>query len=378
MFNRIVLKLIRAFFLVWHGLSGRGPRPVPPPESVRSVLLISTTGLGDTVISTPAVAAARRAWPEARLALMVHRRWASLLEACPHVDELVVYPGKFRRVFSLVRRLRSLKPDLVLILHANDPDIVPLAYLSGGRFLAGWATSRLAFLLDRKVEYPDKRRPFIERRLDVVRAAAGPLTGSGEELFIPEEKRKWAAEFWRGAGLADGERLVILNPGGSLQAKQWPAGHWRELIGRFAGAGCRTALFGSPAERVYLEELAGTAPGEPPVVVTRGEVLEAAALLERALVLIGPDSGLGHTAAALGVPMAILFGPDSPAASGPYLTRSPSVVLRAEASVCPELGRCKRKECRPNRCMEEITPAIVWSALERNLEISLDSGAEMQ
>ncbi|MEW5725417.1 MAG: glycosyltransferase family 9 protein, partial [Thermodesulfobacteriota bacterium] len=263
---------------------------MPAPSAVGTVLLVSTTGLGDTVMATPSFAAARESWPHARINALLHRRWADLLAACPHLDEIIVYPGKFRRVVSLVRRLRRLRPDVAVILHGNDPDIVPLTWLSGAGFIVGRSTSRLAFLMDKTVDLTDPGRPVVEKFLDLIQAAAGPVAPRGEEIFLSDQSRVWAEEYWREKGLGPGEKLVALNPGGSRQAKRWPDEHWRSLMDRLhRRTDTRLALFGSPGEKAYLEGLVWGLEGPEAFVVTRPRLSEAAALLARAEVLVAPD-----------------------------------------------------------------------------------------
>ncbi|MFH1090775.1 MAG: glycosyltransferase family 9 protein, partial [Pseudomonadota bacterium] len=363
-------------------------RPRPRPDRIRQALLVSTTGLGDTVISTAAMALAREVWPKAKIYALVHRRWASLFRVCPFLDGLVVYPGKFRQVRSLIRRLRELNLDLAVVLHANDPDILPLVWLSRARQIVCRDTTRFNFLVDTPVSFPDPSRHIAERRMDLIRAAGlgpaevrrggaaqadGGLRSRAPALCIPEETRSWADEYWKDQGLRAGEKLVVLNPGGSRQAKRWPGGHWRELIRLLSGRpGLKTALFGSPAEAKLMQALSQVPGAAGMPVVARSDVLEAAALLEKAAVLIGPDSGLVHLAAALGVAVAALFGPDNPTLSAPYLTRAPAAALQGQAQVCPDLADCHKKVCPNNVCLSEITPQSVLDALKKDLNFPLD------
>ena len=374
MYNRLVVAVFRLIFHIMHRYRNRSPRIAPEADEVKNVLLVSTTGLGDTIMSTPAFRAARKHWPGARIHALLHRRWAALLTRTDHLDGVVIYPGKFKFVRPLLKRLRRLAPDVVLILHANDPDIVPLIYLSGAGYIVGSARSKFAFLLDQKVDFTNPDRHFVERRLDVVRAVIGDVDETGPELQLPPPRRDWAEEFWRSRGLKNGDPLVVLNPGGSHQAKQWPERHWRDLIQSLQHKpGVRLALFGSPAEKSLLDRLARDSGAADVLVETRADILEAAALLERATAMIGPDSGLAHVAASLGVPVIILFGPDNPDLSGPYRNRGSFIVLQKGPEVCPDISYCRRKKCQPNRCMTSISPAEVTDALERHL-LSPDTG----
>ena len=111
---------------------------------VRSICLVNTTALGDTLFSTPAIRAVRRAYPEARIVSLVHRNQRDLLRFNPHLDDIIEYPGKYKGVARLVGRLKAEGFDLVIVLHANDPDVVPLVYFSGARLRAGWAESQMS------------------------------------------------------------------------------------------------------------------------------------------------------------------------------------------------------------------------------------------
>lgn len=378
MINRLLSALLVLFFKRHSAKRNRRPGTRPRPDRVRRILLVSTTGLGDTVLSAPAMAAARRAWPEAKIFALVHSRWANLFSACPYLDGVIAYPGKFRKVRPLLIGLGSLDLDLILVLHHNDPDMLPLVYLSGPGYIVCRETTKFSFLLDQGVPIADPERHIAERRLDIVRAMAGPVEAEAARIFVSGDKRAWADEFWRQRGMAPEERLAALNPGGSRQAKRWPEEHWQELVHRLHSVhNLRVALFGSPSERRALEDLThGLGPPDI-LVVTRPDISETAALLERAGVLIGPDSGLGHLAVSLSVPALILFGPDNPALSGPYLSRSPAVALQSDKTVCPDIAACRKKTCRPNLCLWEITPDKVLAALERDLNFSLDFQIEI-
>ena len=370
MFNRLVLICLATMFRLVALVRGRGPRPLPPAESIRRVLLTSTTALGDTVMFTSALSAARQCWPQAEIHVFLHRRWSKLFRADSRVDQIIEYPGKFRQLGRVIGSLRAVKPDLALIIHGNDPDIVPLMYLSGAGFVAGWSTSRFDFLMDRPVEFSNMKGPLVERFLEVLQASGCEPGQESPKLHLPEDVLAWANEEWRQMGLADSERLILLNPGGSHQAKQWPEENWRDFLVRLSGQpDIRLALIGSPAEAGKMNELAVAIEHSQPLVVARNDIVQAAALMTRAQALVAPDSGLSHVAAALGVPLAVLFGPDDPKITGPYQPSAPAAVIMADPSVCPDLPGCRRKTCEPNKCMAAITSDMVIAALKDQLKL---------
>ncbi|MBF0530101.1 MAG: glycosyltransferase family 9 protein, partial [Deltaproteobacteria bacterium] len=285
MINRIIQAILLAVFR----FLARGRRPRLQPGTIRNVLLVSTTGLGDTVISTAAFTLARQAWPEAKLFALLHQRWAGLVSADPRLNGVIEYPGKFKKMRQILRRLKTLDLDIVILLHANDPDIVPLCWLAHSRYLVGSDRTIFNFLLDLPVSNPDMDRHISERRMDLVRAVSGPLSPTGPIIFLSEEVRNWAQSFWIAQGVHPDTCLIALNPGGSRQPKRWPDEHWVELIRRLKPwTNIRIVLFGSPAEKVRLENLAHRSGDQTSLIICREKIIEAAALLPRVAAFIGP------------------------------------------------------------------------------------------
>jgi ADP-heptose:LPS heptosyltransferase len=375
--NRWVTRTLVLLFRLLARLQGRGPGSRPEPDRIESILIVATTSLGDTMLTTPAVAAVRRAWPDARVTALVHRRWTALFEHSPRIDRVIPYPGKYRKVIDTRRELKRVRADLALILMGNDPDVVPLVYLAGARYIVCRASTKFRFLLDRPVPLTDPDQPVADRVLNLVRAVAGDVEPVGLELFLSPEYESWGREYLSRRGVDADRILIALNPGGSRQAKQWSETHWQTLIDRLADLDrVRLLLIGSPDEKPVLDRLAQRRPDRC-LTAARKDVLESAALLHRAQALIGPDSGLAHVAVGLDVPAVVLFGPDNPRLTGPFHSRRPAVALSPPPGTCPDQFACHKKECHPKTCLEGVTPDQVIQALQRDLNLTLAFESQM-
>ncbi|MBP9893648.1 MAG: hypothetical protein KBG84_17220, partial [Planctomycetes bacterium] len=97
--------------------------PLPPDTNAR-ILLVNTTGIGDTIFATAALADLRESFPKAHLAAFVDRRRLELVASNPRLNAVIPYEGKLKRVRSTRNLLRGF--DVAIIQHANDPDVVPL------------------------------------------------------------------------------------------------------------------------------------------------------------------------------------------------------------------------------------------------------------
>jgi ADP-heptose:LPS heptosyltransferase len=88
----------------------------------------------------------------------------------------------------------------------------------------------------------------------------------------------------------------------------------------------------------------------------------SAAIYERCRVLVAPDSGAAHLAAAVGTPSVRLYGPASASVYGPWPARSDQRVLVTDALACVPCGNLESPPCgalSSPACMLALGPAEV-------------------
>ena len=167
---------------------------------------------------------------------------------------------------------------------------------------------------------------------------------------------------------AAGERFVLLNPGFADLARsdyrghrRWPTGHWLELIeGITSVNGWSAVVNGTEAERPLLEPLLR----QPRVKSGVGTGIEALVdTVRSAACVVSVDTGTMHLAAALGTPVLALFGPTLPKLTGPYSRSTRCRVLTSGIDCQPCDRTPAHKRCKANRCMSELQPQTVVTAL---------------
>jgi ADP-heptose:LPS heptosyltransferase len=342
----------------------RPPRPLAElePRTVRRVLLLNATGLGDLMFATPAIRALKSAYPEWQLELLVHARFASLVEYNPHLTQLWQYRGR-TGLFKLMSRLQARNFDLAVILHGNDPEATLLAQASGSPFIIGSSRSPLALAYAARVPPSSPWQHAIERRLDFVRLLGAEAADPSMELFLPPAAEAEAEAVLQRQFGSQASRLMALHPTGSGAYKWWPGENFAAL-GTYLYERHRAPLLiiSGGQDRPAAEALAGQLPG--PTLVTGGRypLPTVAGLLKRARLLVANDSGPLHLALALGVPAVALIGADHPARIGPYRVDWGTYLYRKDA-VCRE-ERCLNKKCPDNRCLQAIEPAEVIRTIE--------------
>ena len=152
---------------------------------INRILLMTTTAIGDTLFSTPAIRAVKETYPNKEVHVLCHARNQLLLIENPFIDRLLFYQGKRKGIIKLIRELREGHYDLVVILHSNDPEAVPLAWATQAPHIIGPGTSRFADFLSDKIRCTDESRHAIERRLDYVRIIGADTVNKKMDLFLP-------------------------------------------------------------------------------------------------------------------------------------------------------------------------------------------------
>ncbi len=166
--------------------------------------------------------------------------------------------------------------------------------------------------------------------------------------------------------LTGGGRYVVLHPGASAPARRPSAGHAAAIAAALTAAGHRVLLTGSPSEATLAAEicrhaLASGPPGRLVNLSGQTSLPMLAAVLAGAEVLVAPNTGAAHLAAAVGTPVASLFAPVVPAARwAPY--RVPAVLLGDQQAACAG-SRARVCPVPGHPCLDQIDPAEVTAAV---------------
>jgi len=360
--NRVLLGLLQFSFKT--ALLLKRDKDVPFRRgSIKNILIVNTTAIGDTLLSTPAIRAIRKGFPGARVSTLVSKEAKAVLLGNPHLDDFIDHPGRVNLSYlfklpSLLRNLRRRAFDLVVILHANDPDAGPLAYLSGATHRMGWAESRLSFLHTIPVRTRVPGAHIIDIRLKNLYVLGIKNNDRRMELYLSREEEDTAGRLVEGLGLT-GETFIGLHPFGNRVNRWWPEdnviGFCNMVDKRF---GWRVIIFGGSKESRFAEDMARKAKTGVVTVAGRLSIRESAALIKRCLLFISTDSGPMHITQALGIPLIALFGPNDPTTVGPLV--EPYEIIQKHLLCVP----CNSKTCdRDIECMKGITPEDVLEGI---------------
>jgi len=318
-------------------------------------LIVSTTGLGDTLWGTPAIRALRESYPDAYIAVITTALGKQVLENNPHINEAFVV--KEPPLFSLLKLFPTLiqrKISKVLVFHISQRPVLPFCALLGASQIIGTENINkgLDFLLTDKLK--TKRIHEIERRLEIVQAAGAKVSSPQMEFFPSREDHEKAKD------LLPAGAVVGLHPGAKDRFKQWPPSHFIQL-GRLLQQklGCHIVVTGTPAEKFLVESVAGSIEGA--IRIYEGvSIPTLAALIDKLSLYITNDTGPLHIACATKTPTIALFTPTDPVLCGPYF--APHVTALQKKMTC---FPCLKKKCQESFCMMQIsTDEVLQTALQ--------------
>lgn len=284
------------------------------------VLVVRLRSLGDCVLTTPALAVLKAGRPDLRVGVVVEDRFREVFEDNPDVDEIL--PPRL----AAVRRWR---PALAVDLHGG-PRARVLTLLSGAGMSATFADRLHAVLYDVRI-------PTAQEILGVRRKVhtAEHLAAAMFYLGAPRREVPPARVVARPAAL-DGPHAV-LHPFATGEGKAWPASGFVAAGRYLREQGLEPVVIGSAQDDFSAFEGFRRLAGAPLSEVKR--------LLAGAQVFVGNDSGPAHLAAALGVPVVVIFGASDPEIWGPWRARAEVIVARGGIG--------------------SVSPAEVFRALER-------------
>ena len=271
------------------------------------ILFISSTRIGDAVLSTGLLDHLMRAHPEARFTIVCGRVAEGVFRRMPRLERLISVE---KRPYSLHwleiwGQAAATRWDLVVDLRASA--IAWLLWTRARKIIQGG------------------RRPG--HRLTHLAALLGVDPPPLPVIWTAPEDTARAA-----ALLPAGQPWLVLGPTANWHSKVWPADRFAELAlrltapeGAFPGAGI--AILGGPGDQERsMATPVLTALPQALDLVGKLDLPEVAAVLARAAMFIGNDSGLMHLAAAAGAPTIGLFGPTPSDEYGPAGPKASAVL----------------------------------------------------
>lgn len=373
-------RLLHGLFWLRNRLPGR-----------KGFLLIFTGGIGDLVTLSPAIRGLARRHPKAPVSIIVKVPTViALLESCPHIDQVVRLPlheTTRNNWWGILKTLcrATWRHGCGTAILGMGTGWIPQFRIWGLLLLYATAARRRIALCDECDVWWNAPAPIRDLRLanETIETSQGQRTDRFMEFFRKPELIDKAepdmTEVWisqddmREATRLDecfvrrheGRRVVIVCPFvGGGPGKMWPAGRYVKVI-RHLVTECNARVFvdGMDRDRPFCRAVATLASscGNLAGCHSAGALC---AIIKRADLVIGSDSGPIHIAAATGTPAIAIFGPTDPQTWAPRSSQV-TVLRKSSCPPCDRVLQCPRGLDFP--CTEDVQVSDVIEACQRLL-----------
>jgi ADP-heptose:LPS heptosyltransferase len=297
----------------------------------------------------------------------VEPKWAELVDFHPQIDKVIVFdrPRGLQAVWDLSKKLAQEHFDITLDLQRH---------LKSGFFSLLSRTRRRVGFNRRNAK--ELNWLFNNEQVDYVSNAVSKLRhylkfteyiGLSEPTSLNFGLSSLDLKPTAPSIIAQtGNSFIAVVMGSSWESKEWFFDDYYQLVKDILSSGKRgVVLLGDRSKATSAATLSKKIDsGRLVNLVGRTTLLELIAVLKAAAAGVGPDSGPGHLAAAVGTPYVSLFGPTSPKRTAPY--GSEHLVVQAEVACAP----CYKKRCPGlgRLCMRHVSAESVKKKLSEALD----------
>lgn len=329
---------------------------------MNKILIVSTTGMGDSLWATPAIRALKQSFPEVQLDFLVDARWKPLFHGNPHIHRIHEYRKTWLYQLGIRFKLLLTDYDHALAFHANR-DI--------RRILSGVRSPTLfhqpfPWLSENQLVAIDGPVHGIQRRLTLIEKLGAKSAGSQMELFFNDQDRAVGGKFLEKNRLSP-KNFIYINVGASLPHKRWSPDRFIGLAQKILETTAyKIVLGGGPGETALVESVEARLNSDRVTHAHDRPIRDNAFLIGQARMMVTCDSGPMHIGFALKIPTIALFGVSDPRQSGPF---------ELEEKLCCTILSPVNPYFHPEGvdnpdCFDQISLSTVWEKVQETLTIS--------
>jgi len=311
--------------------------------------------------------------PHASIDILLEDWVAPVLDGFPHVDNIITLERKSTSARARVaRQLRANNYDVVYNLHGGSTATL-LTRATGAKHRVGFKTYQYARLHNHlspssSLLWGRDKTHSVEQQLALPGWTGVPVSDRPPTaLAVTAEASAAIAVRLQVAGLAE-LPFAVIHPAAAFATKQWAADRFGLLAEDLRSKGLAVVAITTANEKPVIDEMNKTT-ATPVQAFTDLTLPEITALLARARVFIGNDSGIAHIAAAVKAPSVVIFGSSNIAHWRPWtpgLSSSAAEVVIEEMDCQPCHGYFCEKFDEPE-CIKRVPVERVIAAAERVL-----------
>lgn len=286
-------------------------------KQIERILILKLDHAGDVLLATPAIKAIRKQFPLAHITLVAGPWAKGIVEGEPYINDIISYSAfwhnrspdrtlNIREGIELIRILRRRRYDIFFDLK-GDPFAIIMGFLSGIPKRIGYGWSGGGFLLTDEVETTIKKYQ-VEILMDAVRIVDPKPETPQLRITVPVYEDRHVRAIMREEGWDESKLTIGFHVGSGCPSKLWPVERFADLMERVYGKlKAQIVVVGGSEDIGLIKRLEGLLSFKPIVMAGKTTFEQTAAVIKRCSLFIGNDSVPVHIAAAVEVPVVVLF-----------------------------------------------------------------------
>ncbi|SHM56371.1 lipopolysaccharide heptosyltransferase II [Halanaerobium congolense] len=363
-------------------------------KEIKRIVVIDLLYLGDLLFAHPFFEGLRELFPEARIDLVANSNFSGIMRANNNIDHVYSYNKNWptARSYNFAKKLKMNNYQLGINIHGNWRTALLLKLISPAQSI-GYGGKGRGIFLDEEVEkninshmiefyleFLDQLQQsqlledyFVKNKVTSDNTASKSSHKNIEPqnskkafptLSVAEDYQQKAELKLKKMGLKLEDEFIVLNTGGSWKTKRWPEEYFAEIADQLAKKNYMILFVGGPSDTERVNYICNKIDNQNMIYNLSGKtsLLELAAVLQRAKLMVSGDTGPVHVAAAVGINTAAIFGPSDEEMYAPRGKGKNILIKNVDLSCRP----CGEHECPLDhfKCLRELSPKMVVERLE--------------
>ena len=340
---------------------------------IKNILVLQFWGIGETILTLPAIKVLRDKFPKAEIAILATGRNRDVYSGLSFFDRLLLINlNPFSIKLFMLKNIRKYGLVVDFEEYLNISSI--MAFFIGKRRI-GFSHGIRSLLYTDKVKYNDKQH-VTQTHLDLLKPL-GIIKKADklEKLFINKKDKKIIDDFITKNNLKN-KKLIGIAPGAAESARSriWPRDNFAELADKLIEKykNSKIIFIGSKEEYNLINDVISLTKNKEKTINAAGKITlkQTFYLISKCSLFISNDTGSMHIAAAMGIKTIGLFGPNVPVRWAPFGKGNVSVYKGniCKYSPCINVHKGEVPECRfgeDNKCMKAISVDDVLGAVTK-------------
>jgi heptosyltransferase-2 len=322
-------------------------------EKANRILIIRFSALGDILLTTPFLRVIKKQYPYLKIDFLVKTNFIDAIKLNPNLARVISW-GNENEFTDLLNDIKKYSYDFVIDLQNNFRSRKIVRKIGVQKTSYVKPNLKKFLLVQLKINLLKEKKSIPQRYLESVPELE--LDKKGLELFLPENVNP---------KVELGNKTIGFAPGAFHFTKSWPLKYYAELGKLLTSKDFQIAIFGGKSDIEICRELQSEIPNSINLS-NENNLFQTAVDMKKCKVIVCNDSGLMHTATAVGVPVVSIFGSTvREFGFAPFGVEN--LVIEKSNLSCRPCTHIGRAECSKNhfKCMLELTPQSVFVKVQK-------------